>query len=830
MNKYSEIITKYISGQMDPAEKKDFEKQLTTNPGLKAEYELQSQVVKGIRRAGIKTEVKKGFKKGSFRAKLMKGAMTVLIAGLATTVVLVAKHQLSKEKEYEPIRYELNEENTKQWSDADKNIRPQVFQINTSADTVIETKEGIVFAIPANAFKNKDGDVNGTVELEVKEAMNPADILQAGLSTTSDGKLLETGGMFYLNARQDGENLSIKPDKGIHTSIPDKNPRKEMMLFEGTRTDDGQINWVNPKPFVNDLIPTDILSLNFYPLHFLDTLKSMGYDITNKKLTDSIYYSLSCYHGPENGRINEYNSETDLTTDSVKISSAEQAKLDAIFKQQSDSIATALTKELFNGGVTINNKRMTFYDGADLYRKNCSVCHSITDMKVTGPGLHGVFDRVPSESWMEKWIMNNEKLIKKGDRYANKIFIENGKAAMTTFEGQLNKDEVKAIINYIRQEGYEYDHAHSPCEIDPSRIHAIWDRKFNNTILATKQFEERLQIILGTCNTKLLEIYVEHLDRKMYELDSAAIQITGDYKLSDQFMELYKRKDGGVIINSSHMQKLKQYFEEKQKLYKEVTVATLKKLYSDENKKKHLGQITRTEHANSESIREDKVFIEEFRTNLKEAYRQLGKEVIINPPGGNFLTTTITTPGWKNVDAYVMESTTNRTTLDYTDRETGKKAGIKYEPFTLKVTDKKSYDKVFAYLLPDKLSSFQRMPLKEELFKENLNELFKYSAVVIGFKGEEIFMGQISEAKPGERTISLSKITKADLDQFRFQNAAAPIDMVSELNYQLFEQKENIRMKVIENREMIRERLLKVVFPCYITQQTPERMGGIENH
>jgi mono/diheme cytochrome c family protein len=90
-------------------------------------------------------------------------------------------------------------------------------------------------------------------------------------------------------------------------------------------------------------------------------------------------------------------------------------------------------------------------DGAKLFKQNCAVCHaSHTDQKLTGPGLKGVFDRVPPGDWMKNWILNNEKLIKSGDQYANKIFQENGKAAMTVFEGQLSGEDVDAIIGFLK--------------------------------------------------------------------------------------------------------------------------------------------------------------------------------------------------------------------------------------------------------------------------------------------------------------------------------------------------------------------------------------------
>jgi hypothetical protein len=99
---------------------------------------------------------------------------------------------------------------------------------------------------------------------------------------------------------------------------------------------------------------------------------------------------------------------------------------------------------LFSGNISAQ-------DGAKLFKQNCAVCHaSHTDQKLTGPGLKGVFDRVPPGDWIKKWILNNEKMIKSGDPYGNKIFNENGKANMTVFEGQLEDKDVDAIIAFLK--------------------------------------------------------------------------------------------------------------------------------------------------------------------------------------------------------------------------------------------------------------------------------------------------------------------------------------------------------------------------------------------
>ncbi len=101
--------------------------------------------------------------------------------------------------------------------------------------------------------------------------------------------------------------------------------------------------------------------------------------------------------------------------------------------------------------VFICSNSLNAQDGEKLFKQNCAVCHSAhTDQMSTGPGLKGVFDRVPKGDWITKWIINNEKMIKGGDAYATKIYAQYGKAAMTVFEGQLNEKDVAAILNYIK--------------------------------------------------------------------------------------------------------------------------------------------------------------------------------------------------------------------------------------------------------------------------------------------------------------------------------------------------------------------------------------------
>lgn len=90
-------------------------------------------------------------------------------------------------------------------------------------------------------------------------------------------------------------------------------------------------------------------------------------------------------------------------------------------------------------------------DGEKIFKQNCAVCHSMGSNKITGPGLAGVFTRVPApaEEWLHKWIKNNDKMIKSGDPYAVKISAFDA-SQMTIFESTLSDEDITAVVKYIK--------------------------------------------------------------------------------------------------------------------------------------------------------------------------------------------------------------------------------------------------------------------------------------------------------------------------------------------------------------------------------------------
>lgn len=787
-------------GEMSATEKTAFETEMNSNPELKEQVELQRDLMEGVTRKSLVQDAQKAHKK----YKLGKGGLNWGLGGFAVLVVAAAawffSTQLSSETASENLRYQTNEVGTEQFADADKFLPSQLFEVDGGKDTVIQTEGGIIMTILANTFLDEDGHpVKGNIDLEVKEALDPLSIMKAGLTTMSGDQLLESGGMFYVNGRQGKTSLQIDPNQGIYTQVPTDRKDANMQLYDGKRLADGRIDWVNPKPLETFLTPVEITTLDFYPPDYLDELENRGYQRGEKRFTDSLYYSYA-----------------DMFGSSLVQTNIEVVESDFWFEE--DSIDAEL-----------------------LFKRNCAACHRADSKAMVGPGLAGVLDRVPSTEWFVKFVQSPAKMIASGDPYANSI--KNYSPSMMTDFSFLSEAEILAILDYVNTytpptEATETAVAECPRGINPASIKTIWNEKFNNTNLATKEFEERLAHIHSTCDQWILDYYVNNLDKRLCTLDSAVAQKRGsmhrgysgveyyaddtigvtsvELPAEDKFWEFARRGDGRVEPDNKYAEFLKGYYH-RQAIMEAEAIQLVRKQYDAENlKKQQEANEKRNEHNAKEAERYSENWMEEFTVNLKEAYRQLGYPEPTVQRGVLTNDGIVRTPGWKNVDQAVLESTARRETLDFTDKK-GKRAVIKYEPISLEIANAAEFDRVLVYMLPDNLYSFQRMTQNGNKYSEKLNELFEYDVMCIGFKGEKSFIHHIKKAKPKDYgSVTLEHITEMELEKLlhRVKDYSVQRNLKEDLAYQKFDIKERKRVQKLVAREQLRYQMYAVVFPC----------------
>lgn len=108
-----------------------------------------------------------------------------------------------------------------------------------------------------------------------------------------------------------------------------------------------------------------------------------------------------------------------------------------------------LTSLLFSSILLLTSFVTKAQDGEKLFKQNCASCHRVDDKTVVGPGLQGVYDRVPSEEWMIEWIKNPQAMIANGDAYANQVYNEFNQQQMTAFS-YLEDEQIMAILEYIK--------------------------------------------------------------------------------------------------------------------------------------------------------------------------------------------------------------------------------------------------------------------------------------------------------------------------------------------------------------------------------------------
>jgi hypothetical protein len=119
--------------------------------------------------------------------------------------------------------------------------KEQVFCISPKGDTTLRLEQGTIVYFPAMAFGDRSDDC---IEIRAKEFYKKSDMILENLSTASNGRLLESAGMIYLEARSNGQPIELAPNKEALIFLPTETLRPDMQGFNGTRdphTDN--MNW-----------------------------------------------------------------------------------------------------------------------------------------------------------------------------------------------------------------------------------------------------------------------------------------------------------------------------------------------------------------------------------------------------------------------------------------------------------------------------------------------------------------------------------------------------------------------------------------------------------
>ncbi|MGJ8661245.1 MAG: OmpA family protein [Bacteroidota bacterium] len=129
-----------------------------------------------------------------------------------------------------------------------RNLPTSEYCIDPTRDTILNLKKGGRLIFKANTFSS-DGKC---VTITAQEAYKKSEIILANLSTTSNGRILESGGMMILEAHNSSGD-ELQSSKEFTVQMPTDNFLDSMMIFNGEHDADSNLNWTQAQMIDNFL-------------------------------------------------------------------------------------------------------------------------------------------------------------------------------------------------------------------------------------------------------------------------------------------------------------------------------------------------------------------------------------------------------------------------------------------------------------------------------------------------------------------------------------------------------------------------------------------------
>lgn len=533
----------------------------------------------------------------------------------------------------------------------------QFFTVYGDSEQLIEGKYGTRIFIPEESVLDPSGDpFEGEYQIEITEVNSIGGAILSNLTTTSNGQPLQSEGMLFINATAGETALHINPDRPIYIEIPTKKRIAGMMVYQGERDQDGNTNWIDPKPIIQNLFAVPLSGLDFLPPGFAETVaKNLPFEkhrVATNQLIDSLYYSLS---------------------------------LEMIEELTADFAAT------------------------NAWEPN------------------GIYDpSAPLNDTAESLLASHPESVQR--------------------------------------------------DIDPRQIQTLKDPNFNNTLIATREFQARLQAIFKSCQPQLLDLYINHLDKNLWEIDQMAADASqGEVK---ETFENFATQKCTRVKNSGHIAKrLMQYYQQKL-VHNKLLQARMEKKVT---------QKLELQNQKAKNILSHYKEVLADRESQRMAYYGFERCEM----------------GWINIDRGTVEKNWEYAQI--------RVALQPHRPIP-------KMDRLYAYVWTSGVNTIQRLQETEgQSFVGKSMPLAKNQQsdiIVVGYRNDTLFYRSKSLADQSQETV-IRYLYQADVESFRRWNAKFYGEKINQdLEYQALFAKEKKRQEKLRNEKRFLRFLAEKAFPC----------------
>lgn len=381
--------------------------------------------------------------------------------------------------------------------------------------------------------------------------------------------------------------------------------------------------------------------------------------------------------------------------------------------------------------------------------------------------------------------------IQSNEAYYNKYKeVINGQYTSASFDANKVHAEVDSIY---KADEFNY--------IDPALIKVIRSEPFQNSLIATREFEKRLPFIYQSCHNSILEIYSKNLDKNMWELDSmVAVKIKNFPKT------FYSESDmiGHVVASTDSLEKIFRDFAGQRltNIKGSEKYSHLLKEYYDKRLKEVQLEL---ENKHKEFIHEINKETEVFKKVAKEYKKLLFKREKYRMETYGF---EWTSTGWVNVDTGTIPKDWGAKKLE------------------VLVKNGSEYDRVHTYVIYSSIKSLYRLnSFDKEVFyvgndseREMLMPKKKQATIIsVAYKGQNVFLGTLDFITDNSSlVVNLSPSSQKELSEIlnRYDNYAAENSIEVDLKYMEAYEKERIRQRRLQEELDFMRMLFECIHVC----------------
>lgn len=123
-------------------------------------------------------------------------------------------------------------------------LAAQTFVVPAGNRQWVQAQKGLKVFVDAAKLETLDGKpVAGSVSVQIKEMQTPEDMIREHCATVSNGRLLSSGGSYFVAMEANGEALRIRSGQSLPMTFP-KIKDGKMDLFYGEKQTNGEVNWI----------------------------------------------------------------------------------------------------------------------------------------------------------------------------------------------------------------------------------------------------------------------------------------------------------------------------------------------------------------------------------------------------------------------------------------------------------------------------------------------------------------------------------------------------------------------------------------------------------